>query len=75
MRVRLPRVSQVCLIFKKTMHMNNEFEYRGHLYKVTPIEGNNEEFIIVKDGKQTRRISRDFADAPMMYIEKLFKQD
>jgi len=55
--------------------MNKEFEYRGHTYKVTPIENNGDEFIIIRDDKQTRRISRDFADAPMMYIEKLFKQD
>ena len=54
--------------------MNKEFEYKGHLYKVTPIEGNNEEFVIIRDGKQTRRISREDIDAPLMHIEGLFKQ-
>lgn len=52
--------------------MVKEFNYKGHHYKVVPVEG-SEDCVIIKDGKETRRISKEFAISPMQYVERLFK--
>ena len=50
----------------------NEFEYKGHRYKVVPIEGSSD-YIIVQDGRRSRRVSKEIADKAMQNIDKLFK--
>lgn len=50
----------------------NEFIYKGHNYKVVPIEGSSD-FTIVKDGRTSRRISKEIADNAIEYVERLFK--
>ena len=52
--------------------MPKEFYYKGHHYKVVPIEGSSDHFII-KDGRKTRRVEGYIAEIPMQYVERLFK--
>ena len=52
--------------------MTSEFYFRGHHYKVTPIE-NSEDFTIVKDGRFARRVCKEIADNAMQNVDKLFK--
>lgn len=55
--------------------MITNFNYKGHHFKVVPVEGNPEEFIITKDDVQTRRVSRAIAATAMQHVDKLFKVD
>ena len=50
----------------------NEFDYNNHHYKVLKIE-NSTDCIIIKDGRQTRRVSKAIADHAMENVDKLFK--
>lgn len=50
----------------------NEFDYKGHHYKVVNVE-NSTDCIIIKDGRQTRRVSKAIADHAMENVDKLFK--
>ena len=50
-----------------------DFEHNGHRYTVVPVEGNSEEWIIIKDDRNTRRVSKAIADKAMEYVDKLFK--
>lgn len=48
-----------------------EFYYKGHHYKVVPIEG-SEDYTIIKDGRTTRTISKDVAIKAAEFVDKLF---
>lgn len=50
------------------------FEYKGHNYKVVPIEG-SEDSIIVQDGRKPKRIGKEIAARAMEYVDKLFAPD
>lgn len=54
--------------------MTREFYYKGHHYHVTPVEGSTDS-VIVKDGRYTRRITKELAASPMQHVDKLFKQN
>lgn len=56
----------------KTAKIMNEFDYKGHHYKVVNVE-NSTDCIIIKDGRQTRRVSKAIADHAMENVDKLFK--
>lgn len=51
--------------------MVKEFNYKGHHYKVVPIEG-SEDYTIIKDGRNPRRVKREIAVRATEYIDKLF---
>ena len=51
--------------------MMNEFYYGGHHYKVTKIE-NSTDHIIIRDGRQTRRVKEEIASKAVEYVDKLF---
>ena len=34
------------------------FEKDGHNYRVTPVEGSDSKYIVIRDGRQTRSIQR-----------------
>ena len=53
--------------------MITKFAYKGHEFQVVPIEGNDEEFNIVKDGKYARKVTKNIAQQAMQYVDKLFK--
>lgn len=53
--------------------MITKFAYKGHEFQVVPIESNTEEFIIIKDGRQTRKVTRQVATTAMQHVDKLFK--
>lgn len=50
-----------------------EFNHNGHQYKVMPVEGNSEEFVIIRDGRSTRRVKKEIADRAIAYVDELFK--
>lgn len=52
--------------------MVNEFFYKGHHYKLVPIE-NSEDYTIVKDGRFARRVKKEIAANAMQNVDKLFK--
>ena len=54
--------------------MIKEFNNKGHHFKVIPIENNPEEFIIIKDGRKTKRVKRDIAANAVDHVDELFKQ-
>ena len=56
----------------KTAKIMNEFDYKDHHYKVVNVE-NSTDCIIIKDGRQTRRVSKAIADHAMENVDKLFK--
>lgn len=49
----------------------SEFYYKGHHYKVVPIEG-SDDFTIVKDGRIPRRVSKEIAAKAMQNVDRLF---
>jgi hypothetical protein len=52
--------------------MVKELAYKGHTYKVVGIENNEDEFIIIKDGRNTRRVKKEIANNAIEYVDKLF---
>lgn len=52
--------------------MTKEFYFKGHHFKVVPIE-NSTDSNIVKDGKFVRRVSKEIAANAMQNIDRLFK--
>lgn len=52
--------------------MSNEFDYKGHHYKVVKIE-NSTDHIIIKDGRWTRRVKQEIAERAIEYVDKLFE--
>lgn len=52
--------------------MVREFNYKGHHYKVVPIEGSND-FTIIRDGRMPRRVCKEIAEKAIENVERLFK--
>ena len=52
--------------------MTQEFDYQGHRYKVVKVE-NSTDHLIIRDGRQTRRVKEEIADKAMEYVGKLFE--
>lgn len=52
--------------------MIKEFNHKGHHFKVVGIENNPDEFIIIKDGRKTRRVKKEIAQKAVEYVDKLF---
>lgn len=52
--------------------MIREFNYKGHHYKVVGIENNDDEFIIIMDGRKTRRVKKEVAQKAIEFVDKLF---
>ena len=52
--------------------MIKEFAYKGHTYKVVGIENNDNEFIIIRDGRNTRRVKKEVAVKAIEFVDKLF---
>lgn len=53
--------------------MITKFAYKGHEFQVVPIENNPDEFIIIRDGRQTRRVKKEIAAKAVEFVDKLFK--
>ena len=53
--------------------MIKEFNYKGHHFKVAGIENNPDEFVIIRDGRQTRRVKKEIAEKAIEYVDKLFQ--
>ena len=49
-----------------------EFNYNGHKYTVVTIEGNSNEYYIIRDDRNTRKVKKEIADKAMEYVDKLF---
>ena len=49
----------------------NDFEYNGHNYKVVPVD-NSTDCLIIRDGRQTRRVKQEIASNAIEYVDKLF---
>lgn len=52
--------------------MISEFYYGGHHYKVVKVEDSTDH-LIIKDGRQTRRVKKEIAEKAVEYVDKLFK--
>lgn len=52
--------------------MIREFLYKGHHFKVVGIENNDNDFIIIRDGRKTRRVTKEIAEKAIEYVDKLF---
>ena len=52
--------------------MIREFNFKGHHYKVVGIENNDDEFIIIMDGRKTRRVKKEVAQKAIEFVDKLF---
>ena len=51
--------------------MVKEFLSNGHHYQVVGIE-NSTDYIIIKDGRKTRRVKEEIAQKAIEYVDKLF---
>ena len=51
--------------------MIKEFNYKGHHFKVVGIE-NSTDYIIIRDGRQTRRVGKEIAQKAVEFVDKLF---
>ena len=47
------------------------FNYNGHHYKVVKVE-NSTDCIIIRDGRNTRRVKKEIADNAIEYVDQLF---
>ena len=52
--------------------MVQEFNKNGHHYRVVPVE-NSDEYVIIRDGRQTRRVGKEIAHKAIENVDKLFK--
>ena len=52
--------------------MTREFNKNGHHYKVVGVENNPDEFIIIRDGRKTKRVNKETADNAIEHVEHLF---
>lgn len=58
--------------YNYNFNIMTEFEYNGHRYKVVKVE-NSTDHLIIRDGRQTRRVKEEIADKAIEYVDKLFK--
>lgn len=54
------------------MNENYNFDYKGHHYQVVKVEMSTD-FLIIRDGRQTRRVKKEIADNAIEYVDKLFQ--
>ena len=59
------------LLIFNNLNMIKEFNYKGHHFKVVAVE-NSTDYIIIRDGRQTRRVKEEIADKAIEYVDKLF---
>ena len=52
--------------------MVKKFLYRGHQFELVKIE-NNTDYLIIRDGRQTRRVKEEIAKNAIENVDKLFK--
>lgn len=52
--------------------MIKEFNYKCHHFKVVGIE-NSTDYIIIRDGRQTRRVCKEIGEKAIENVDKLFK--
>ena len=52
--------------------MISEFYFKGHHFKVTPVETSTD-YIIIRDGRQTRRVCKEIGEKAIENVDKLFK--
>lgn len=51
--------------------MITKFYYKGHDYRVVKVE-NSTDHLIIRDGRQTRRVCNEIAAKAIEYVDKLF---
>lgn len=66
------RIKHLPVFNQLTSIMIKEFAYNGHTYKVVGIENNDNEFIIIRDGRSTRRVKKEVAVKAIEFVDKLF---
>lgn len=54
------------------MNENFNFDYNNHHYQVVKVEMSTD-CLIIKDGRQTRRVKQEIASNAIEYVDKLFK--
>ena len=52
--------------------MVKKFLYRGHQFELVKVE-NSTDYLIIRDGRQTRRVKEEIAEKAIENVDKLFK--
>ena len=52
--------------------MVKKFIYRGHQFELVKVE-NSTDYLIIRDGRQTRRVKQEIAEKAIENVDKLFK--
>ena len=52
--------------------MVKKFLYRGHQFELVKVE-NSTDYLIIRDGRKTRRVKQEIAEKAMENVDKLFK--
>jgi len=52
--------------------MVKKFMYKGHQFELVKIE-NSTDYLIIRDGRQTRRLKEEIAKNAIENVDKLFK--
>ena len=52
--------------------MVKKFLYRGHQFELVKVE-NSTDYLIIRDGLQTRRVKEEIAENAIENVDKLFK--
>lgn len=53
--------------------MVKKFLYRGHQFELVRVE-NSTDYLIIRDGRQTRRVKQEIAEKAIENVDKLFKE-
>ena len=51
--------------------MVKKFLYRGHQFELVKVE-NSTDYLIIRDGRQTRRVKQEIAEKAIENVDKLF---
>ena len=52
--------------------MVKKFLYKGHQFELVRVE-NSTDYLIIRDGRQTRRVKQEIAKNAIENVDKLFK--
>lgn len=52
--------------------MVKKFLYRGHQFELVKVE-NSTDYLIIRDGRKTRRVKQEIAEKAIENVDKLFK--
>lgn len=52
--------------------MVTKFLYRGHQFELVKVE-NSTDYLIIRDGRQTRRVKQEIAEKAIENVDNLFK--